>query len=122
MDYDIDRNIIIKAILKKINEESRPSKIEVKDYRDYESPLKIEVQEDSESFVPDLLVHFDKTINVYELELEENRSVEKWNALADYAKKNSGHLFIVAPEYLKENIKKKITENGFNAGLLYFRT
>lgn len=121
---DVDKDIVLKAVISKIKKESNPKYIKVKGLKDFDSPSSIKSHENDgeEGFVPDIEVNYELSTNLYEIELEDGNPVDKWQVFADYAKKNKGHLYIVAPDYLKDKIKNEITNKGFNAGLIYFST
>jgi hypothetical protein len=116
----VDKNTVVRAVISKITEEGEPKFIRVKDLQGFENPDAIE--DGHGKFVPDIVVDYDKSTNLYAIELEDDTPVSKWKVFADYAKENHGHLYIVTPDYLKERIKKEITDNDFNAGLIYFST
>ncbi|MGC9343382.1 MAG: hypothetical protein ACP5E3_11830 [Bacteroidales bacterium] len=120
----VDKDVVVKAVISKITEESTPTLIKVKDLNEFETPavIKTSEQEGDGKFIPDIVVNYEKSTNLYEIELEDGSQIEKWKVFADYAKENNGHLYIVTPDYLKDRIKKEITDNDFNAGLIYFST
>jgi enolase len=118
---DIDKNLVVQAVISKIKEESDPKIIKVKDLEDYDSPKSIR-SDSEEEYTPDIQVNYEDSVNLYEIELEDGEATKKWQTFSSYAKKNKGHLFIVTPDYLKEKIKKEIQDNEFNAGLIYFST
>lgn len=119
---DIDKNMVVQAVISKIKEEGNPKTIKVKDFQDYESPQIIQSDSGESGYMPDIQVSYENSVNLYEIELDDTGSTDKWLTFSEYAKENKGHLFIVTPEYLKERIRNEIMENGFNAGLIYFST
>lgn len=118
----IDKTTVSRAVISKIQGDNNPDKIESKHISDYETPKKMIFEGKKNGFIPDIVTFFNTEPNIYEIELEKEISFEKWKLFDTYAKKNNGKFFIVAPDYLKEGIKKLIKDEKINAGLIYFTT
>lgn len=122
MEQAIDKSMVTRAVISKIEEETKPNKIKAKHVKGYDSPAKISSKEKNEEYVPDITAFYDTTTTIYEIELKEELSVDKWRLLSLYAKKNNGNLFLVVPDYLKDNVKREIKDKDINAGIIYFNT
>lgn len=118
----IDKTMVTRAVISKIEEEDNPQKIKAKHVVGYDSPNKVSIKGNDEGYTPDIAVVYDNSTTVYEIELNKSVSVDKWRALSLYARKNNGNLYLVVPDYLKEPITEKITEKEINAGVIYFNT
>jgi hypothetical protein len=94
----------------------------VKDLEDYDSPGKIMAPDKKQAIIPDIAAHYPEETNLYEVELDNKMKIGKWKMLLSYARGRNGHLFLVVPDYMKENVKKELRDNDFNAGLIYFKT
>ena len=123
MDKNVDKKKVLRAVISKIEEEGNPSKIKAKDLNEYETPEKIIFKGKDEGFVPDIIAYYEKETNLYEVEMNSNENpVHKWSLLSLYAKNKKGHLFLIVPDYKKEEVKEELVNNGFNVGLIYFST
>lgn len=122
MTQSIDKTLITRAIISKIQDETKPLKIQAKHVLGFDSPNKISLKGQDEGFVPDIAVIYEKKTIVYEIELNKTMPVDKWHLLSLFARKHNGSLYLVVPEYLKNPIKKEISENEINAGVIVFQT
>lgn len=122
MRNTIDKTIVTRAVISKIQEEREPTKIQAKHVLGYESPSKITLKGSDDEYVPDIAAIYNKSMSIYEIELNDNIQIEKWRLLSLYAKKNKGNLYLIIPDYLKEPIKEEIKKNNINAGVLVFQT
>lgn len=122
MTIEINKIMIVRAVISKLKEENKPVKIEAKDLAEYESPDKIFSRQLNEDVIPDIAAHYKERINLYEVELNNDLNIEKWKLLLAYAKNQKGHLFLVVPDYMKEKVKRELKEHDFNAGLIYFQS
>ncbi len=119
---DIDKAAIIRAVITTIESEKEPQLFETRYTGKYGTPEKIKLKDGNREFIPDLAVHYDAQVDLYEIELEDKIDVEKWRQMALYAKNLKGHLFLVVPDYLCEKVKNKIKTSEINMGLIYFNT
>lgn len=122
MQTNVDKVMVVRAIISKVEDEENPYKIEVKDLNEYKTPDKILRKDKVDGYIPDIVVHYKEKVDLYEVELKNETSLLKWNLMSLYAKNKKGHLFIVVPDYLKEIVKNELINNDFNAGLIYFDT
>ncbi len=118
----IDKTMITRVLINKLEDEESPKEIRAKHIKDFESPDKIALKENNGVVVPDLVAFYDKEIHVYQIELDKSMPVDSWKILALYAKKNNGNLYLVVPDYNKEQVKKEIVKNDIRAGIIYFQT
>lgn len=122
MAKNIDRTLVVKAVISKLNNDRPPDKIKVKNLQGYDPPDKIPAKVKEGGLIPDLTVHYGKELNLYEIELDDDLDSEKWKLMSLYSKKNQGYLFLVVPDYLKDRVKVELEKNEVNAGLIYFHT
>ncbi|MFO7657966.1 MAG: hypothetical protein R6W78_12965 [Bacteroidales bacterium] len=122
MEQAIDKTMVTRAIISKIQDERKPKKIKTNHVIGYDSPNKISIKGRNKEYVPDIAAVFDNSISVYEIELNKTMPFEKWRLLSLYARENNGNLFLVVPDFLTEPIKEKIKEKEINAGIIYFKT
>lgn len=118
----IDKTMVSQAIVLKIKESSQPDKIMAKHIEDFDNPEKLTYEGKKNGFVPDIIAYFKKEANVYEIELDQKVSVDKWQLFDAFAKKNNGKFYVVVPDSFREEIRKIIKSHGISAGLIYFRT
>jgi hypothetical protein len=118
----IDKTLIAKAIISKIQENEEHENIKVKDLKEFKSPNKITYKGDNNGYIPDIEAIVDKKLHVYSIELNNHIHTEKWRLLSLYAKKNDGHFYLVVPDFAKDEIKNEMVENNISAGLIYFET
>lgn len=122
MESAVDKTMVSRAVILKLENEMKPAKIRAKHVLGYESPSKISFKNKKEEYVPDIAAIYDESMSVYEIELSKNIELEKWRLLSLFAKKNKGNLYLIVPDFLKEPIKEEIKENNINAGVLVFQT
>lgn len=122
MNENIDRVMVLRAVISTIKDGNELNKIEVKDLQDYDSPARISLKGQDGGLVPDIAVYRNDEVDLYEVELDENIDIDKWRLMSLYAKKFQGHLFLVVPDFLKEKVKSELKTSSVNAGLLYFNT
>jgi len=118
-----NKTTLTRVVISKILDERNPDTIKAMHVPGYDNPDKIIDEEHNVSFVPDITAFFDNEAHVYEIELEKNNMpTDKWKLFSAYAKKNNGSLFLLVPDYIKEDIKKELYAKNINAGVIYFET
>jgi hypothetical protein len=122
MAQTLDKTMVTRAVISKIEDERKPKAIKAKHVIGYDSPHKVSIKGKEQGYTPDIAAVFDNSTMVYEIELNKSMPVEKWRVLSLYARKNNGNLYLVVPDYLKEPIKEEIKEKDINAGVIYFNT
>jgi hypothetical protein len=122
MGKNINKLMVSQAIISKIKNERNPKVIRALYPEEYESPEQISLNTGSESFVPDIEVVYEKENIVYEIELNDKITVNKWHAFSKYVRKSNGSFYLVVPKQLKEFIKKEMEDNAVNAGVITFGT
>ena len=120
MKKNIDKTMVVKAVISKIKDEGKPDKIKAKDLKDYKTPSKILYKEKNSHIIPDLAVYNDDGLYLYEVELDDKMDIEKWKIMSLYSKKYKGFLYLVVPDHLREKVKNELQKNQVNAGLIYF--
>ncbi|HBH49536.1 MAG TPA: hypothetical protein DDX98_12890, partial [Bacteroidales bacterium] len=73
------------------------------------------------SHIPDIEVSYENETHLYDIVLDKKEATGRWKLLSQYARKNNGNLYLVVPEKIKDAIKKSISENDINAGILFFQ-
>ena len=121
-EIKINKSMVSRAIISKIQEERDPKNIYAKHVKGFKSPEKLKLKGNDEDYTPDIEVEYEDETHLYEIELEQSHHTDKWRLFTLYAKNKRGNLFLVIPDYLKPFIKKQIAENNINAGILFFET
>lgn len=116
----IDKEMVSRAVIKKIRVDLNPETIKAKHIKDYDNPRAILQKGSKKGYRPDIITVKRDEINIFEIELDDKMPVEKWKLFSSYASKNNGNLFLVVPENLKEIIKKEIKSNLIASRLIYF--
>lgn len=122
MGKRIDKSMVSQAVITKIRNDRNPKEIKATHLEEYESPEKISFNSDTESFVPDIEAVYEKEKIVYEIELDNKITVNKWRTFSKYARKSNGNFYLVVPRQLKEFIQKELVDNDVNAGVITFGT
>jgi len=118
----IDKTVVSRAVVIKIQDDSDPDLIKATHVKGYDDPEIIYNETKNKGYKPDIVSFNKNEINVYEIELNDEMPVEKWQLFAEYARKNNGNLFLIMPDYLKEPIKDQIREKEIHTKLIYFNT
>ncbi len=122
MRKSIDKTMVARAVIAKLEKERNPRLIKAKQVKGYDVPAKITFQGQKEAYIPDIAAIYDQETIVYEIELDSSLPIKKWELLSDYAQKNNGNLYLVIPDFLRDPVKKAIKEKEINAGIIYFDT
>lgn len=120
----IDKTMVTRAVITKIKNDWNPELIKALHIKGYDEPEKIQIKGNKKErgYKPDILALNESQTNIYEIELNKQMPVAKWRLFSNYARENNGNLYIVVPDYLKEDIKKEIKEKEIFSGLIYFET
>jgi len=118
----IDRTMVVRAVISKIQDEESPKLIKAKDLKEFDNPNKIVIRGDKNGFIPDIEAVYDEKLHVYAIELNNRKQTDKWRLLSLYAKKKNGNFYLVVPDFAKDEIKQNMIDNKINAGLIYFET
>jgi len=122
MSKNVDRTMLVKAMISKIMDDANPDAIKAKNISDYEMPGKIILDDTGETYIPDIVIRKNDSTSLYEIQLEKPLPVNKWHNLSVYARQKNGNLYLIVPETIKESVKKEIKQNQINAGIIYFTT
>ncbi len=122
MEQKINKSIVIRAIISKLEDERKPKEIKTNHIAGYNRPVCLSTDNNGESYVPDITAIYDNETIVYEIELNKKMPVDKWRIFSKHARKNNGNFYLVVPKYLKEDIKNKLIEEEVNAGVITFDT
>jgi hypothetical protein len=120
---NVDKKLVVQAIIDKIEEENKESEIKTNLVEGYSKPEKI-VREgnDRKGYVPDIISKSSEQTDLYEVELdpEKNDLVDKWKLFLVYTSKLKGKLNIVTPKSKLDKIKGLLKENQISAKIIYF--
>lgn len=122
MEQKINKSMVSRAIISKLEEERNPKEIKTNHVVGYNSPDRLSSDNIAESFVPDIAAIYENETIVYEIELNKKMPVDKWRTFSKHARKNKGNFYLVIPKYLKESIKNKLEQEEVNAGVITFDT
>lgn len=117
-----EKDVVLNAVLSEIKKEDYKT-IETGFEDDYAFTKKVVWKENEEGYIPDIVVEFDDGIrNIYEIELEEDFSIDKWNLFSMYARKHKGEFYIVLPDWIMEKAKDEIKKHNIShVHLMYFK-
>jgi hypothetical protein len=120
----IDKTKVTKAVITKIRNDWNPEMIKAKHVKGFNDPETIYIKGDKNErgYKPDIVALNENQTNIYEIELNRQMPVTKWRLFSNYARENNGNLYIIVPDYLKEDIKKEIQNKDIYSGLIYFET
>jgi hypothetical protein len=120
----IDKTMVTRAVITKIKNDWNPQMIKAQHLKDFNDPETIYIKGNKKErgYKPDIIALNETQTNIYEIELNKQMPVAKWRLFSNYARENNGNLYIVVPDYLKEEIKKEIQEKDIYTGLIYFET
>ena len=121
-ETNINKKTIVQAVINQINGDSKPAKIETNYFTGYSSPERLTTGDDKAGFVPDLVVQYKGESSLYEVELDEDMEIDKWLLFSKVAERKNGDFYIVVPDWLKDQVKTKLSENKIVAKILYFNT
>jgi hypothetical protein len=121
-DQSLNKSVVTRAIISKINEEGKPEAVLAKHLKNYKTPSEVRIKGEDFGYTPDLAVFYKDEASFYEIELEKPTTAVKWRSFSLYAKKNKGNFFLVVPDYLKDDIKKEVDDKEISAEVLYFLT
>jgi len=122
MEQKIDKSIVSRAIVSKLEDERSPKEIKTNHIVGFKSPARVSLQNKDKSYVPDIAAIYENETIVYEIELNKKMHVNKWRAFSQYVKNNNGSFYLVVPNNLKEHVKKELEEKQVNAGVITFAT
>lgn len=117
----INKSMVSRAIISKIEDERNPKEIRTKHVVGYKSPSEVSNKNNHE-FTPDIAAIYENETIMYEIELDTKMPVEKWRTLSKFVHKNNGSFYLVVPNQLKELVKKELEEKEVNAGVITFAT
>ena len=117
----ISKNLVVKAIIEKAENDYNDVEIKTSLVEGYEKPEKIVIKGNEENgYTPDVLLRSEKNTDLYEVELDENYKLDKWRLFSLYSNKQKGNFNIVAPENNLHHLKEALKENQINAKIIYF--
>ncbi|MEA1888073.1 MAG: hypothetical protein U9N72_12780 [Bacteroidota bacterium] len=119
MQQNINKEMVSLAVVTEIKNDN-PQRISAEHIEKYEKPESVPATETGNTYTPDMLVYYERGIDIYEIELENNKAVDKWKSFESFAKENNGYLYIVVPEDIKKAISNLIISENINAGIIYF--
>lgn len=122
MEQKINKSMVIRAIVSKIQDERNPKEIRTNHIVGYKSPLNITLNESDETFVPDIEAIYENETVIYEIELNKKILLNKWRTLSKYVRDKNGSFYLVVPNFLKELVRKELEDKQVNAGVITFAT
>lgn len=117
-----DKIIITRAVISKIENETKPDTIKAKHVMGYNTPEKITQKENAKEYIPDIIATYEHGVNVYEIELDNKMPVDKWQLFSNYALNKMGKLILVVPEHMLDEFKRKLNDMDIKAQFIYFTT
>lgn len=122
MGQIINKSMVSRAIISKIEDERNPKEIRTNHVVGYKSPIEVSDGQSNKEFTPDIAAIYENETIVYEIELDKQMPIEKWQTLSKYVRKYNGSFYLVVPNTLKDLVKKELEENEVNAGVITFAT
>ena len=86
---EIDKTMVARAVISKIQDESNPEHIKAKYIKEFEVPGKVTIKGRDGGYAPDIAAEFPKVTDVYQIELNNDMPVDKWRLFSLYAKKKT---------------------------------
>lgn len=116
------KKYIVQAIIKKIEEQNRDTRVKTNLVEGYNRPERIlKKSNNDEGYIPDVISEKDGRKDLYEVELSEQEYIlEKWRLFSMYSMKAKGSFNLVVPEEQLENIKNLLKENKISARIIYY--
>jgi len=118
----IGKEMVVNAVIENMLEKKEPEEIKTPFIDKYKSPSGLKIKSTNETFVPDITAKFGESSNLYEVELDDDFQVNKWKLFSIHAKKKNGNLYLIVPDWLRESVKKELTDQNISAGIIYFNT
>ncbi len=88
---------------------------------DLPNPARIKWKQKNVGYTPDVTVTLNNgNINVYEVELNQEVNIDKWNLFSLFAKKHNGQLYLAVPEKMLNAIENKAKEALSFVNIIYF--
>ncbi len=122
MKREINKSMVSRAIIIKLEKERNPNEIRTNHLTGYNSPIRIPKENNDEGYTPDITAVYDNETIIYEIELSQKMPVDKWRSFSKHAKEHKGSFYLVVPNNLKDNVKSELKKNEVNAGLITFNT
>ena len=122
MKDQINKTMVIQAIISKIIRNKNPKEIRTSYVEGLKNPKKIESKYSEKSFIPDIEAVYENEHIVYEIELDKNLPVEKWKTFSKYVNNYTGSFYLVVPTSIKEYMKQHLEQEEINAGVITFAT
>lgn len=119
---NFDKTMVSRAMIIKLQDEESPDQIKARHVIGYDDTEPIFPKGMKKGYRPDIVTFKDGVINLYEIELTNRKYVTKWRIFSDYAVSNNGSLFIIVPDYLKDEIKGELQDKAIPSRLIYFET
>lgn len=117
----VNKGIVVQAIIESIEKEQGNTDIKARFLKGYETPEKIIVKgKDQEGYIPDVMVHDEDRIELYEVVLDDQVDLGKWRLFSLFTRKGKGHFNIVTPEEQLPLMKDLLKSNHISAKLIYF--
>jgi len=120
MDKKVNKSAVSRAIISKITIDRSPKEIRTDHLDGFKKPVHVASITSTNSFAPDIEVVYENSNIVYEIELNNNMEVEKWQSFSKYVKQKNGSFYLVVPKQMKELVKKELEEKEVNAGVITF--
>lgn len=118
---EINKELVVQAIIEKIEEENENAEIKTSLVRGYDAPGRIIPKGQKENgYSPDVVSHQEKRTELYEIELKPEVNLDKWRIFSLFSKKEHGTLHLVIPEVHLTFFKKQLAANQIHAKLIYF--
>jgi len=118
-----NKTTLTRVIISKVLDGKNPETIKAAHVPGYENPDKVFDTDSDKAYVPDITASIDNQTHIYEIELEnKNMPVDKWKLFSNYARKRNGNLVLLVPDYIRQDVKKELSNSNIPAGLIYFDT
>ncbi|HDR67718.1 MAG TPA: hypothetical protein ENN61_01580 [Bacteroidaceae bacterium] len=117
------KTTLTRVIISKILDQKNPDIIKATHVPGFANPDKIFDRNKDRGYVPDITAHFEDAAYIYEIEPDNSdMPVEKWRIFSTYARDNNGSLYILVPDYIKEDVEQELNDKNIDAGVIYFET
>ncbi|MBN2699686.1 MAG: hypothetical protein JXR52_12740 [Bacteroidales bacterium] len=118
-----NKTTLTRVIISKVLDGKNPDTIKATHVPGYENPERVTDTEGRSGYVPDIIASINNQTYIYEIELQKKEMpVDKWKLFSDYAQERNGKLVLLVPDYIRQDVKKKLNNSRIDAGLIYFET
>ncbi len=116
----IDKTIITRILLNKLNSYKSSGIIKARHVAGFELPERIASAGEEFEVTPDIIAIKGNEMHIYKIELNRPLPLSICKLLSGFAKKNNGIFYIVIPDTIRKKVEEQITLNNIDAKIITF--